>query len=1254
MPLFTQLKKLSPILLTQPIALLAARALQVEITGVSTTQSARDPGPIVTAGGGTPSTVSSTSVSPVTIEGIRISAGESPVRSQPESSSRDVSIVQDATDDEVKRHILDRTLGPQPVILSSVKVPLLTPTEIDSIIEVSQFERQIVKEAITAGVRRITSELLPVLGKEAQEKHRKALKEADEQISALAYLLDTMDTAGSGLNITRISQQIMRRANDTLAQILTPTESSNPSLPTLLDEYLSLTFPGNVTSTQVDSYLTNTGRLVMLAQDMMLACLSAHPLLLNRFSRVLRSDGTSLFSIPDSYAYDPDGPEGPLDSRAIPTVTDMFSRNVSTIRGQFTVDAPPMRINPGFISTAASGDEMWDDVLHSICALSNEMILSAGIGRLQGSKLGNRFLERPADPLKLDPFTRLLGISPTERNVSKFFGTGPDRPGSFLDLLALGEEAEDRDFIVMPFETNTVVYNGTPYVSGRQYFIEMATQIGDQDSRGALKRFSDQYGALMRDMSTYMTELAALDTETPLSPELLFARILQDIRDVASSIADGVSTDENKSVLVASLFALSGFGDTKRVQKTYSLIVRGGVDVPVSDVLKMSVVKALKDLDTRLEDKTYFLSRASTTSAPDERQPELRLNAVFSDLLIPGLTSKTTVEINDILSSPAGAEFEVMYYSSTAGSQLYDVESKGASNLINMVARTVREIQKEALNLAQRNDSKSDYRNAQLGTFLSNCDDDRLIDVVSTIYMNLAYLLLPVTVIKNKNGSSVSQLAIIYSTSRATKLTGLLSDIINTIVNGGNITVQDVFERVGLDPETPVSQSPAGDNTEVSTPASIVRAAEKMPKHRYYIKSSLKILESTAAGISAASAKMSQIFDILSDSIPAKNLKGSDAQLYDMFVRQSDRYSDLLRSLSDSQINLCVPARRALGQPSVTALRGDIDTTTPERLALRDFIKSVYTGGNLGGLRVMSVGLPSGMLESLYNPAFELEGPTVGSLASRGTESDARRRYVRIEVDRFDNAHYNTVSNMYPNIFGQSPSETEFDPEIFLFSDSIAYDPKSWPPGATTVQDAIFLSTTFYRVRRGRIVETVTGAEAPVAMVRFYYNALKSYLLDLYLYETIGVRYSDGISPYGSPHLSQPALELVKAASSDPIASRALMCPSGFYSIFDPVTGRIKTGEALRTLLTPVSLRTPAQFSSQDVKFAAMLACTAPMGAATDAVTFRPHERIYHFFYDESVVRNQIVGDTLDQKRRRRQFDIYSLVARVSYGGGGV
>lgn len=324
-----------------------------------------------------------------------------------------------------------------------------------------------------------------------------------------------------------------------------------------------------------------------------------------------------------------------------------------------------------------------------------------------------------------------------------------------------------------------------------------------------------------------------------------------------------------------------------------------------------------------------------------------------------------------------------------------------------------------------------------------------------------------------------------------------------------------------------------------------------------------------------------------------------------------------------------------------TGMRRDIATTTSERLALRDYARELYRRP-AAGLQVLTVGIPSGLIDSLYNPALELgDGP----VASRGLELDVRRRSIRIELDRFDNVYFNSVSTVTPNIFGTSPSETEFDPEVFILPGDIAYDPASPAAGSTGPLDAIFLSTTFTRLRRGRVAERLLGSDIPPQDVGLYFNALRSYLLDLLLYDTVGVRHLEGAAPVGPPRLSRSGYEVLNAASGNPAAARALLSPTGFIEAFDPSTRAIRSGEALRGLLNR-GLLTPG-----DIKFAASLACTSPLSERQGTVRFRPFERVYHFLYDEAEVRNQITGDTLDVKARRRQFDIYSLAARVSYGG---
>ena len=1197
----------------------------------------------------------------VTIEGITLAAGESPITTDAASDPATVSIVQDASDEELKRLVLDRTRGPLPVILRATKVPELSTGDIDSFLEVPQFEKQMLSEAIVGGLQKIKSKGASTEMKAAEDESRRSLKSIDDRIEALAYMIDTMDTAASGLNISKVSTQIMQRAGDSLAAIVMPTESSNDALPPTIDGFISLTYP----RVSVDATLTNTGRLAMVAQDTFLACLTSHPTTLTNLSRPPVHAG-SLFSVPGAYRYDPDGP-GSRPEADIPTVNQMFARNEKNIIG--LLKNRGYRKNPGFItldpnttSTAGTQEEMWDDIVHSICMLSNEMVLSAGIGRLQGSKLGNRFLERRADrPQQYDPFTRVLGFAPgsTSEAVSRFITTGPDRPGSYFDYLALGEEVSNRELIVMPFEVNTVVYSETPYVAGRQYFVEMAAQLERPELRGALRRFSTQYSEVTRDISAYLTEIMALDIKTPLAPELLFARILQDFKRVVSALSDGVDESEKPGVLVAALFALSGFGD-KSTTPARSGIYSG--QVPVSDVIKMSVVRALRGLDDVLTDSAFILSKKSTeySTEPGQDNPEIALKSAIEDL--GNGTGGVDTAWNTSTKIVLGATVTRLIESSGRRYQRFSYFSGGSTtsrpntfldgareiNLVTLVAQTVREIQKEALNLAQRGGAKSDYRNSTGGTLMSDCDDDRLIDIVTTIYTNLAYLLLPVAIFNDGTNGSVGVLCDIDAARLGT---AVIDDIENSLINGTRITADDIQSRRDIDPSTPINISPLGDNTAKTTSSDLADVASRMTRHRYYIKAGLKILEASSSGVTASSSKAARLFDVISGDIARKELKGPEAVLYDMFVTAAESNRTMLRNLSPYQVNLCAAARKVYGSPGSIEMRKDIAPISSERLALRDFIKEVYSR-NTGGLQVLTIGIPNGLLDSLYNPALEIGDGQESIVAARGTEADSRRRRVRIEIDRFDNIYFNSVSTVTANLFGTSPSETEFDPEVFILPGDMSYDPKSWPAGSVTVMDAILRSTTFSRIRRGRFIEKITGDIVPPQEIGLYFNVLRSYLLDLFLYDAAGIRHLDGTPPAGPPQLSATGYELMRVASSDQASSKALFLSPGFIDVFNSTTRRVKSGEDLRSILTPTTPLAGPKFNRSDITFAALLACASPAAEPASVVTFRPYERVYHFLYDESVIRNQVTGDALDIKARRRQFDIYTLSARVSYGGG--
>ena len=70
----------------------------------------------------------------LTVEGITIDSLSSPVSTDSESTAQTVSIVQDAADDELKQKIINSITGPQPIVLSSIKIPTLSYNEAKSAI----------------------------------------------------------------------------------------------------------------------------------------------------------------------------------------------------------------------------------------------------------------------------------------------------------------------------------------------------------------------------------------------------------------------------------------------------------------------------------------------------------------------------------------------------------------------------------------------------------------------------------------------------------------------------------------------------------------------------------------------------------------------------------------------------------------------------------------------------------------------------------------------------------------------------------------------------------------------------------------------------------------------------------------------------------------------------------------------------------------------------------------------------------------
>jgi hypothetical protein len=1289
---------------------------------------------------------------PTFIDGITIDTTSSPVSVSVASSEETVSIIQDSTDDETKRKIIDSAIGKPPEILSSVRLPFLefSADQIDDSIEVGQFERQILKESILQGLSLVSSRDPGGLYTDAKKELKKNQDLIVKQTEAIAEMMSSANTAASGLNVLKMSPQIMQRASDAIKPILFDSEASkkniSESLPGELDDYIKITFPG---VDSVDSILSNTSRLVMIMQDMLLTSISIHPSLLSQFSRNRRTK--SIFSIPEKFTYDLDGVPGPNDF--IPTIDKVFSKNRNSVLNTFIDASVGVRPVTGLLNEGRYqySRHQWDIIVHLISCLSNEMILSAGIGRVNGSQIANRFLQvSPINNNQYAPFDRVFGESPSASSeiISQFFKTGLGRSsafqGSFLDYMALSEESLSRDFIVMPFEVDTVIDETTmPYASGKKYFIDLAMQEVDtppgvQTKRDSIKKFSSQYKSFTSDMSAYMTEMLSLNIETKLSPQYLFARIIQDFREVQKSISSGVKESNLKSLTVAAIFSsieplrntdssinLGGIfipdeseilsdasnseGGISRVRtnpsggpgnpgeraakrsrdiaggKGFRSGDRGTVqvrapgdelpetsDVPAAvsgdtfssvtvslrDIIKMSVVKAYIDLLAISPDDDSTVSLGSLSSIPE--------NVIKIHL------ENAAAEINSslvCLVSPAG---DSIVSFPLGGGLLHDSEFDISDNLVNLIAKTIREIQKEAKKFSTREGATADYRNSSGNTLMSNCNLDKLIDVICEIYIRMSSFFLPFTL----STDSFVRRKLIPDQERSKSAEKFSDYIIRSLIGGQTIenTQQNIFRNTGINDlsltlgstltksgkrrgETPVLPA-----TYVSPISEIISCVNKLSSHRFYIKSSLKILESISQSVSSSSSRISRIFEVLSGSLRRDDLEESEKVLYDMFVTNIEKNRGLLSSINDYQASLCTASRFTQVSSDPIFLRRDIDTTRSERLAVRDFIRALrdsrldYVGGG-DNLHLISVGIPAGMISALSSTVFGRDVPISPDfrLGAVGKESLSFSPIISLDIHRHDQSRVTLETSGLITLSGDTAlRDRVFDPEIFVMPDSISYnpstlepsdDPMTNSPGA--VLDKILLSTKFYRIKSGKVLQTINGSRE---LSPEYKNALVSYLLDLYLYDAMRIRYNDALGPQGTISVTQSGYRLLNEISNSQDLSLMVMNRQGFSRLIDPISLKMKSGIDLLDMVTRRNRFVDPEFTLDNYKMASLLTSTNLMSDPGYILSPRPYERIYHFLYDEKYVQDTYFTDTADRERRKK-FDVFTLSVSARHIG---
>lgn len=1231
----------------------------------------------------------------ISIDGVGITSTVSPVSSAAQTAATTVNIVTNSSDDAVTEHIIRTVDGNPPLILSQMKFPDIDQTVMLEAIDLNQIERQLIKETIVDGLEVIASTDPEGLYTSLVEENESEKERIAALISALSELQTQANVAASGLDINSMSEQIMSLSNDKLAEIIQTSETGNDALASTITAFIEPTLEDNHLETHA---YTSSAKIILIAQNLFNAAIKCYPTVLSQCHRAAYAGGIHQSPGPAKY-----GAYQVTDGSTIPSCHNIFRKNPYSIISTFD----KLHFSDGVTGSPSAGDvkfpssntanhhligyasdnptEKWDYINHLICTISNELIISAGIGRLKGSSLGERFLiseqeysaaEMPTQTFSLvHPFHKVFGNDISQKLQTKIYVNGGVYAGGLIDYLALGEESDNPKFVVMPFEVNTARegVDGPVLVGGKKYFVDMAIQsVGPtQPDRSALKNFSNQFSLYTADMSAYVTEILALDQETSLAPELIMARVLQDFKSVLTNGLLPAASRDILSDVVAGMFQRSA------EEGVPSEIKHSANTCTHKDLVRGAVVKSLNSLDSYLEDSTFKLSTAKTTydvasNYTDENPPpegtvwfESRLREAISEYTggNAGLNGTSHENVNylddptSLIDDFYGEQYSELNVGSIESFDLHDASWQTSSNLLNLMSKTIRELQAEANNLATREGATSSYKTDVGETHLSGADEDIFITTMVDLYCKIAALVLPcgswafepASEDIRDEYSSGGRVVSVWSATATNASLVMMTKVIDSLVNGAPIN-DEIYTSTGIEGMTDINQHQHSWNgfsnihTFEATAQDLVEASARISKHRYNLKASLKVLETIATSAEESSASLTEIFNILDGNVEnLEDLTETQVILHDLFTADNASSNiSPVRTISEYQNNLNCAAYQTILQKSddnPLFFRSETFLSKSERYALDQLVSGYYDpelGVGMDQLHILSVGLPIGLIEATTRPAYSIndhgEGPGVSmtdlEFNQLSSASSSESSLLEMKVSRYEEVYFRASASPMEEV-KVAASDIILDPELFILPSSIQYNPHIVQEDGSVHElgySGVLKTTIFYRIRGGTIIEEITGVDSGVDRNTMLscHNCLLSYLLDLWMYETSKMRYNDSACLVGAPELTPASYNFLSHISNNTQMSQAIASRTGFIDLYDKNTLKLHEEQTLRQKMISTIEGVSPTHGISDLHTAGYLSLVPMLTNNQKIVATRPFERIYNIIYDESSMRSSL------------------------------
>jgi hypothetical protein len=697
-----------------------------------------------------------------------------------------------------------------------------------------------------------------------------------------------------------------------------------------------------------------------------------------------------------------------------------------------------------------------------LCCLSNELIVSGGINRLLGTELGNKYGVASGDPFKA-VFGVDMSIVYSENSVN--IPQINPKPGSLCDFITAVDTDSNR--VVLPFEVSSVDLGTQHYLPGSSYMVEGPARKIDKNFTNPLETFNNNLMGESKSAKAYISELFALEETTPLAPQSLFIRILEDIYTICLEASKPIDQVDRNTILSAAKISLSHESMTIDPEfRTYPKHVMCAADI------RHMIEVTLKEE----EQPTYRASYNSEVKKEVDRTSTWFLNRGNFDNAVKIDWQWAIMDISEDVSSqdvvPIGRESLCKF----------EIDSDGETETPHrMILTTVDELMAEADRFAGRKGKQTSYLDPDGVTALSKLDYSAMLAIVYQLYNKLVSDLFHWHCIKRPGASPDYSKAILLDRAKNKKTSEAIFAILSTYKEGGDFSALFDDDGNALAIENVSLSSKVGKNL---TMGQLIDVVDGLKRHRSFIKCGVHAVEAVSQNISQKSTALSSFQksarEVLTNKVKLVNVKNKKLSSFVTLINQP-LGKEALRGLTSMQASSTTAAFHRMKPASEIEKRQSRFVMTPGTVeALRIFHESNLLDETQN---VVCVGLPNGMIDNLRTSTT-----TEGERSSKTTSSgELSVRFL------CDNELYTSLSF--------SDIEIRYDSSLYILPDSyslitsveseedVSSKKKSPDPIRNLVNNVVF-----YRIVGGNIIETKTGSEIIEDSNESVYEILKNHV----------------------------------------------------------------------------------------------------------------------------------------------------------------